>query len=289
MKTTQWIIKNTADLSGKTVAISGATGGLGREICFHLCSLGAALCLLDRNEQKSKALENNLKEQYPDAIISRILLDLEDIESVKAAADRLCSAPPDYLILNAGAYSIPRHKCSTGFDNVYQINFVSPYYLARTLLPHIKSKGGKIVAVGSIAHNYSHFDPQDPDFSSRTKASLCYGNAKRQLMFSLWGLDENNTVCIAHPGITFTNITAHYPPLIFALIKHPMKLIFMKPVRASLSILSGLFCYCDRNEWIGPRVFDIWGLPRRRVLDTASKDEARKITALADKIYENLK
>lgn len=288
MKTTQWIIKNTADLSGKTVAISGATGGLGRELCFHLCSLGASLCLLDRSEQKSIVLENELKKQYSDTQISRILLDLEDIDSVKSAADTLCAAPPDYLILNAGAYSIPRHKCSTGFDNVYQINFVSPYYLACRLLPHIKSKGGKIVAVGSIAHNNSVFDPNDVDFSSRTKASLCYGNAKRQLMYALWGLDENNTVCIAHPGITFTNITAHYPPLIFALIKYPMKIIFMKPVRASLSIISGLFCYCDKNEWIGPRLFNIWGLPKKRMLLTASKWETKEIFALAKKIYKSL-
>ena len=251
MKTSRWIEKNTVPLSGKTVAISGATGGIGRELCRHIAALGASLILLDRNREKSLALTRDLKNSFPALNIKSITLDLEDIERVKAVAEELCTATPDFLILNAGAYHIPRHKCSTGYDNVFQINFVSPYFLARALLPKISEKGGRIVAVGSIAHNYSVSDPSDIDFSTRQKPSLVYGNAKRYLMFSLFGLDpESETVSLTHPGITFTNITAHYPKLIFAIIKHPMKVIFMKPRRAALSILRGLFEPTPENEWI---------------------------------------
>ena len=74
--------------------------------------------------------------------------DMTDMAGVKAAAESLLEIGIDYLILNAGAYSIPRCVCDTGYDNVYQINFISPYYLARTLLPMIKARGGKVVAVG---------------------------------------------------------------------------------------------------------------------------------------------
>ena len=41
--------------------------------------------------------------------------------------------------------------------------------------------------------------------------------------------------------LTFTNITAHCPKLIFAIIKYPMKIIFMKPRKAALSIVAKLF------------------------------------------------
>ena len=143
--------------------------------------------------------------------------------------------------------------------------------------------------MGSIAHNYSVSDPSDIDFSTRQKPSLVYGNAKRYLMFSLFGLDpESETVSLTHPGITFTNITAHYPKLIFAIIKHPMKVIFMKPRRAALSILRGLFEPTPENEWIGPRVFNVWGLPKRKKLSACRADEADKIRDVAEKIYAEL-
>ena len=288
MRTIKWLEKNTKSLNGKTVAISGSTGGLGRELCFHLLSLSASLVLVDRNLKKSQALAEELKGKYPEANIRHVTVDMTDMAGVKAAAESLLGIGIDYLILNAGAYSIPRCICDTGYDNVYQINFVSPYYLARTLLPMIKARGGKVVAVGSIAHNYSRIDADDIDFRTRKKASLVYGNAKRYLTYSLFDLADDGCIAIAHPGITFTGITAHYPKLIFALIKHPMKIIFMSPKKASLSVIYSLFNTCNKNEWVGPVLFDIWGMPRKKPLNTAKQEEAKKIIEIAEKIYENL-
>lgn len=284
MKTEKWISKNTASLSGKTVAISGSTGGLGRELCRHLASLGASLVLIDRNMTKSLALAEELRREFVDLKITHVKADMSDVESVKAAALSLSKMKIDHLILNAGAYSIPRYTTDLGYDNVFTINFISPYFLARRLLHGIKSRGGKIVAVGSIAHNYSKIDEADVDFSSRKQASLVYGNAKRYLTYALFALDSES-ITVAHPGISFTGITNHYPKLIFALIKHPMKIIFMKPRRASLSILAGLFWSCGKGKWIGPSLFDVWGLPREKALHTANSTEARKIANIAEEIY----
>ena len=184
---------------------------------------------------------------------------------------------------------MPRYTTSTGHDNVFQINFVAPYYMARTLLPVMKARGGRIVAVGSIAHNYSKIDLNDIEFLTRKESSKVYGNAKRFLMFSLFGLDDGSkTITVAHPGITLTNITAHYPKVIYALIKHPMKVIFMSPRRASLSILAAMVEDADKNEWFGPRRFDIWGLPKKKLLKTCSHEEAEQICEEAGKIFGEL-
>ena len=285
MNIQNWLDKNTTSLDGKKVVISGSTGGLGRELCFYLASLGAELVLLDRNSEKSLALADELKNRFPTLAVSHIRADMSDMESVKAAADRLSEIDIDYLILNAGAYSIPRHTCDTGYDNVFQINFISPYYLARRLLPGIEKRGGKLVAVGSIAHNYSKIDENDVDFATRKKASLVYGNAKRYLTYSLFALNSTS-VTITHPGISFTGITNHYPKLIFALIKHPMKIIFMHPRVACLSVLKGMFTDCKSGEWIGPSLFDVWGMPRKKPLRTAKASESEKIAQIAEEIYK---
>ncbi len=289
MKTTTYIEKNFARIDGKTVAISGATGGIGNHLAEELARLGARLILLDRNSEKSNALIAHLKTIVPTLDAKHIRVDLEEFDTVRAAADELENTAVDYLILNAGAYSIPRRTTSLGYDNVFQINFISPYYLARRLLPGIKERGGRVIAVGSIAHGYSKTDKNDIDFATRGAASKVYGNAKRYLMFSL--LHEfggSGAIAIAHPGITFTNITAHYPKLIFAIIKHPMKIIFMPPRRAALSILQGIYESTNQNEWIGPKIFNIWGLPKKQKLCSCKDEEIAFISKTAREIYESL-
>jgi NAD(P)-dependent dehydrogenase (short-subunit alcohol dehydrogenase family) len=273
------------------VAITGATGGLGGAVCRHLLSLGAGLILLDRNRAKSDALKATLIGEYPQATIRQIPLDLSDMASVKAACEALERETFDVLIHNAGAYSIPRCICNTGYDNVFQINFASPYYMTCRLLPLLRERGGRVVAVGSIAHNYSKTDAVDVDFRTRKKASLVYGNAKRYLMYALHELfrdEDRATLAVTHPGITFTNITAHYPPLIFALIKHPMKVIFMSPRRAALSIIRGVFEASDYRSWIGPRLFDVWGVPSVKPLRTAQNEEIARIDRVARGIYDEI-
>lgn len=292
MNIKRWLAANTESLRGKTVALTGATGGLGEELCFYLAGLGARLILICRSEAKFNLLRDKICHHFPEAELRLLLADLENMEEVRTAADSLERQEVDILLLNAGAYSIPRRVVSTGFDNVFQINFVSQYYLARRLLEGMGSRRGRVVAVSSIAHNYSKSNPGSIDFADVKRASFAYGNAKRYLTYALFELfrgEKAASLSVVHPGISFTGITAHYPKLIFMLIKHPMKLIFMKPSKASLSILRGVFADTPAGFWIGPRFFDIWGTPSIKRLRTAKGDEINRIYKAAEEIYDNLK
>ena len=292
MNINRWIESNTNSLKGKTVAVTGSTGGLGNPLCEILASLSANLILLDRNAEKSQNFGKELKEKFPSVNIEYITADLSDFASAKAATDRLKKLSPDIFVHNAGAYSIPRYKTDIGYDNVFQINFISPYYIIKELLPILREKMGRVVVVGSIAHNYSRIDTNDIDFSTHNAASKVYGNSKRYLMFSLFELFKNEnrvSLAVTHPGITFTGITNHYPKVIFAIIKHPMKIVFMKPKKAVLSIVKGVFKETPRNTWWGPKFFGIWGNPRLSKLKTCSQNESIQIYKTAEKIYNRLK
>ena len=268
----------THSLVGKRVAVCGATGGIGEELCRYLARLGAELWLCCRSEVTTRSLIDTLRADNPNLVAHFVSLDLEDAASVHAAADILAQTPPHVLIHNAGAYAIPRHNTAQGVDNVFQINCLSPYVLTERLLEPMASVGGRVVVVGSIAHNYSKIDPADHDFSTRKAASKVYGNAKRHLMLALYEEYEDVkdvTLSVVHPGIAFTNITAHYPKWLFCIIKHPMKVIFMHPRRAALSVLRGVFEPTAYGEWIGPRLFNVWGLPRKQTLHTFTREEAK--------------
>ena len=275
-------------LNFKKVAVTGCTGGLGKEICISLLAYGAELIMLDRNEIKAEKLETELKNTFKDAKITRIKIELEDMNSVKAATDKLLELSIDVFIENAGAYSIPRHICTSSYDNIFQINFVSPYYMALKLSEKLKNI--KIVAVGSIAHTYGKINENDIDFKNVKSAAKAYGNSKRFLMLALSEMFRENPEClsIAHPGITFTNITAHYPKLIFAIIKHPMKIIFMKPKKAAKCIIEGVFDHTEHGTLIGPRIFNIWGKPKKMRFKAAFTEDSKKAVNIADKIIDKL-
>lgn len=290
MNTEKWLRQNTSSLEGKRVAITGSTGGIGLWLCRYLARLGADLILCDRSYEKVEKLILLLKDEYPDVSIKHIYCDLTDTKSVIDATSSLINQDIHYFISNAGAYSIPREICECGLDNVFTINFASPYYMIRELLPVIEKNHGRAVVVGSIAHNYSKANFDDVDFRKVKAASKAYGNAKRYLMFALYEHCRNkDCLSITHPGITFTNITSHYPKLIFAIIKHPMKIIFTPPRRACLSILRGVFEPTDYKEWIGPSLFSVWGRPKKQKLKTCKDKESRKIYEIAEKIYLDTK
>ena len=274
----RWFARHTHSLRGKRVAVCGATGGIGEELCRHLARLGAELWLCCRSKAKAQALMDALRKEYPAVVAHFVPLDLENAASVERAAQLLSATPPHVLIHNAGAYAIPRRTTAQGGDNVFAINCLSPYVLTERLLAPMATVGGRVVVVGSIAHNYSKIDPADTDFATRTAASKVYGNAKRHLMLALYERFadvKGVTLSVVHPGITFTNITAHYPKWLFSIIKHPMKIVFMPPRRAALSVLRGVFESTAYGEWIGPRLLDVWGLPRKRKLRTFTRDEAK--------------
>ncbi len=278
--------------NGKTAVITGATGGLGQILCRRLAEQGYALILMDRNPQKAAMLDVKLKKEFPDLSLRHEIVDLECLDSVRAVCDRLEAMPIDVLIHNAGAYAIPRHACDTGYDTVFQINFVSPYYITRRLLPLLRQRSGHVVAVGSIAHRYSRTDPNDIDFSGRPAAAKAYGNAKRYLMFSLYELFREETavtLSVVHPGVTFTNITAHYPPWLFAIIKYPMKVIFPPPKRAVNSLVRGVAEPCGYGEWIGPWLFDVWGAPKKSRLHGVTAEERQRIGETARAIWEHIR
>lgn len=288
MNINKWLKKNCESLKGKTVAVTGSTGGLGNELCIYLARLGANLVLVDRNREKSEKFAKVLKEKFS-ARVTLVTADLEDKYSVTVATELIKKEKPDIFIHNAGAYSIPRHKTKQGIDNVFAINFASPYYMIKELIPTLRETKGRVIAVGSIAHGYSKSNPEDIDFSGEKAASKVYGNAKRYLMCSLWELFENEKdvkLAITHPGITPTGITAHYPDWLYAIIKYPMKIIFMRPKVAALSILKGVFEQTGYMEWIGPWLFSVWGRPKKSKLSTIPKKESKEIFARAEQIVK---
>jgi len=271
------------------IAITGSTGGLGRLVCLELVK-DNALVLVDRNIEKSKALARDLLSACPAAEIDFITCDLANVKSVKNAADALIDRHIDVLMLNSGVYNVPVFTCETGYNNIFQINFLSQYYIARTLAENSATLK-KVTLTSSVAHRYGTLDPADPDYSTRKKPSLIYGNSKRFLTFSAYEYFKDCQgikLSVAHPGVTLTNMTNHYPKFINPIVKLGIKLFFPSPKKAIKSLVRAADDECGYGEWIGPSVFDVWGKPKKSALKNYPVKESREIARLADKMYARM-
>ncbi len=293
MNIKKYIQKNCSSLKNKHVVITGATGGLGKEICLMLASLNANITLACRNKSLADSLAATLKQVNPNITVNFIPLNLQDLQSVNNCIKEIKKLNGiDILINNAGVYNVPITKTELGYNNIFQINFVSTYYLTRELMPELQKKqNSTCITLGSIAHNYSKTNLADPDFSTSKKPSKIYGNSKRFLMFSLFELFKNSKVnlAIVHPGVTLTNMTNHYPKAINWLVKIGIKLLFPSPKKATLSVILATNTTPPYLHWIGPGIFNIWGKPKVQKLNTATSEEIDEINKTTEDIYNQAK
>lgn len=65
MKIENWIDKNCTSLKGKTICITGSTGGLAKKFTEKLAFLGADLIFANRNKEKSEKQKQELIKKYP--------------------------------------------------------------------------------------------------------------------------------------------------------------------------------------------------------------------------------
>lgn len=281
----QWLENNTFDLQGKVIVMTGATGGLGRCVVRDLLKVNAKIIMLDRDMATMNEFSNQLRAEFPNAEIENIVIDLNQIKSIDAAVDQLIETNIDYLILNAGVYKVPVVKSQLGYNNVFQINFVSQYYLMKQLLPALQRTNGKVVAVTSLACSRVKLNEDDLDYSQQAKkAAKVYGNAKRFLTLALseFFKDRDDVrLALVHPGITLTPLTNAKHSKLTALT---MKILFPKPEVAALNIVRGVFADLACDEWIGPKLGKIWGEPTIAKLPAASAEECAKVYNLAENI-----
>jgi short-subunit dehydrogenase len=136
------------DLAGKTVLLTGATGGLGRAIVKTLAGRGAKLSLSGR---KAAALEALAAELPGDG--HRVLpADLGEL----GAAEKLAAeaGPVDVLVANAGLPGSGRLQELTGeqLARTLRVNLEAPMLLAQALEPSMLEKGaGHMVFISSLS------------------------------------------------------------------------------------------------------------------------------------------
>ncbi len=146
-------------LNSKRALLTGATGGLGREIAKALARRGVRLFLSGRNEPALGELLRELSASGRTADLMRV----EEVEGLVESA-RQALGGVDVLVHSAGVFPVvPLAETSLEtFDRCLAVNLRAAFLLARALAPSMAARRwGRIVLVGSSSA-YSGF----PDTSA---------------------------------------------------------------------------------------------------------------------------
>ncbi len=148
---------------GKTIIITGASSGLGKELCRRLAQKGANLALIARNREKLTDVKKELESiAGQDQKIESISCDVTDFNRTEKAFEQMVDTigVPDILINNAGILEEGYFEniSLSIFREIFDVNFFGAINCTKIILPYFKSKGtGKIVNVASLGGKMASF------------------------------------------------------------------------------------------------------------------------------------
>ncbi|KAI0008811.1 putative estradiol 17 beta-dehydrogenase [Xylariaceae sp. FL0662B] len=123
--------KDVGDLSGRVYIVTGANSGLGKELSRILYS---------KNAKGNEAIES-IKKAAPNLSGSLVFLslDLDDLASVRAAAERFLAAEIRlHVLFNNAGYQGPEsatERIALGYEKYLQVNCLGLFLLTRLLTP----------------------------------------------------------------------------------------------------------------------------------------------------------
>ncbi|XP_059390441.1 retinol dehydrogenase 12-like [Carassius carassius] len=203
----QW--SSSVRLDDKTVIITGANTGIGKETVRDLAKRGARVIMACRDLEKAEEARKELMEDSGNQDIVANKLDLSDTKSIREFAELINKEEKqvNILINNAGIMMCPYSKTADGFEMQFGVNHLGHFLLTYLLLDLLKkSAPSRIINVASVAHTWGSIHLDDINSEKGYSPRRAYGQSKlanilctRSLAKRLQG--SGVTVYSLHPGV----------------------------------------------------------------------------------------
>ncbi|KAE9548718.1 hypothetical protein FO519_008068 [Halicephalobus sp. NKZ332] len=231
----------------KVIIVTGASGGIGKQIARELNIRGGKVYLMCRDVDRANAAIRDLAVKYGCDTTRLIVIqgDLANFASVRKFVDEFNrrESKLDILVNNAGIGYYPKfEKTVDGHEVTFQTNYLGHFLLTKLLLPKLeKSDSPRIVNLSSVLHLFADNVEQETveDKKKFSRLSQTYARSKLAnvmhavtLTKKLRADDPTTKITInaCHPG-TVDSEFARNTPLGIPIIKKlasPFTWFFMK-------------------------------------------------------------
>ncbi|GAA2042094.1 oxidoreductase [Catenulispora yoronensis] len=212
----KWTAEAIPDLTGRTYVVTGANSGLGLESTRMLAARGAHVVMTSRDRLKGEAALARIGQDVPGASLELRILDLADLESVRAFAEGLRNDATrlDVLINNAGVMMTPQRTTKQGFEMQFGTNHLGHFALTGLLLDLLAAGDDpRVVTVSSTFHKQGKIDFDDLMHAKGYSPTAAYAQSKVANLLFGFELQRRLTAAgspvrslMAHPGYSNTNL-----------------------------------------------------------------------------------
>jgi len=249
----------------KTILITGASDGIGRETAKTLAAQGHKIIIHGRNEQKLRAVYDEIGRETGNENVDMFAADFLSkveirrfVDAIKAKYDRL-----DVLINNAGAqFGDTRETTAEGHEKTMMINVFAPFLLTSLLLTLLrKSPSARVVTVSSASHKMGGKpDLNDIELERGYSMSRAYGLSK---LYVIWimrrfaAMEPAVAFNTVHPGSVKTSLArvsmASWRMKIIMFLWKPMMISLAKGAKSSIEAAVSPALEGVTGRYFGPK------------------------------------
>jgi len=203
-------------MAGKSVLVTGGTGGIGRATATGLAALGARVGITGRDQARTEAAAASIRAALGSPAVDAFAADLSVQAGVRRLAAQVLDTYPrlDVLVNNAGGFWAHRHVTADGLEHTFALNHLAPFLLTSLLLYRLTASApARIITVSSGAHARARIDFDDLQGERDYSGQRAYSQSKlANVMFTYElarRLDGTGvTATVLHPGVVRTSFGA---------------------------------------------------------------------------------
>jgi NAD(P)-dependent dehydrogenase (short-subunit alcohol dehydrogenase family) len=223
---------------GRTVLVTGGTGGIGKATALGLARLGAHVAVTGRDPMRTEDAVREIR-AAGGGPVDAFVADLSSQSEVRRLAGEVLRSLPriDALINNVGGYWNTRHLTADGLERTFALNHLAPFLLTTLLLDRLKSSApARVVTVASNAHKLGHIDFDDLQGERSYSGAQAYNQSKLANVLFSYELarrlaGSGVTANALHPGVVRTGFGAEdsagtqrmFVPLLRPFMKSPRR------------------------------------------------------------------
>jgi retinol dehydrogenase 14 len=205
-------------MAGRTVLVTGGSGGIGQATALGLAKMGADLVIIGRDRRRT---EDAAREIGPagGGRVDLFVADLSSQSQVRELAEEVLQSVSriHVLINNVGGYFNTRHATADGLERTFALNHLAPFLLTNLLLEKLKqSASARVVTVSSNAQATGRIDFSDLQCERSYSGARAYSQSKLANVLFSYELARrlkgtSVTANALHPGLVSTSFGAEDP------------------------------------------------------------------------------
>jgi NAD(P)-dependent dehydrogenase (short-subunit alcohol dehydrogenase family) len=225
---------HSGPMAGRTVLVTGGTGGIGRATALGLAAMGAHLAITGRDRGSTQGAAGELRAAgggQVEVFVADLSIQSQVRRLAEEALQRLSRI--DVLVNNVGGHWSTRHVTADGLERTFALNHLAPFLLTNLLLDRLQhSAPARVVTVSSNAHAQGRIDFDDLQGERSYSGARAYSQSKLANVLFTYELARrlpatSVTANALHPGVTRTSFGAEDPGGVQRLLV-PLMRPFMK-------------------------------------------------------------